>query len=114
VPTNRRWSDEFNSLRTCPRCDCGLCFESAAEPLAPDYWLVVVRCPNCWLAWTRKVGDAALEVFEHALDDDTRVIEAALEELEFANALAEAERLQAEVVRFAAALEVDAILPVDF
>jgi len=106
--------DDYESLRICPDCDCRFCFESAAEPMTPDLWLVVVQCPNCWGAWRRTVSDVELELFEHALDDDTRVIEAEVEEMVIACALADAEQLAVEVARFAAALEADAILPMDF
>jgi hypothetical protein len=106
--------DDFESLRICPNCDCRLCFESAAEPLTVESWLVVVQCPNCWSAWRRTVGDVELELFENALDDDTHAIEAALEQLVYANAVAEAEQLEAEINRFATALEMDAIVPMDF
>src|SRR3954451_22849245 len=106
--------DDFDSLRICPECDCRLCFESAAEPITPDLWLVVVQCPNCWNAWRRNVSDIELELFEHALDDDTRVIEAEVERLVIINAVADAEELEARVSRFADALESGAILPMDF
>jgi hypothetical protein len=106
--------DEYESLRVCPKCDCRLCFEAAAEPLTPDLWCVVVECPNCWFAWTRTVGDLELELLEHALDDDTRAIEDALERLVIENAVAEAEELADEVQRFSAALEANAIMPMDF
>ena len=106
--------DDFESLRICPKCDCRLCFESAAEPLTPELWLVVVQCPNCWHAWRRMVNDVVLEVFEHALDEDTRYIESTLDEIAVANARAEAKQLAAEVERFALALEVGAIVPMDF
>jgi hypothetical protein len=106
--------DDFDSLRICPNCDCRLCFESAAEPLTPELWLVVVQCPNCWGAWSRTVGDVELELFEQALDDDTHAIEAELDQLAWSNAVAEAEQLAAEVARFATALELDAIVPMDF
>lgn len=106
--------DDFESLRICPDCGCRLCFESAAEPLTVDSWLVVVQCPNCWGAWRRTVGDVVLELFEHALDDDTLAIEAVLDELAQENAVTEAEQLAAEVERFAMALEAGAILPMDF
>jgi hypothetical protein len=106
--------DDFDSLRICPDCDCRLCFESAAEPLTPDLWLVVVQCPNCWGAWRRNVSDVELELFEHALDDDTRAIERELDQIAWSNAVAEAEELAAEVARFAEALQLDAIVPMDF
>jgi hypothetical protein len=106
--------DEFESLRICPKCDCRLCFESAAEPITPDNWLVVVQCPNCWHAWRVTVNDVVLELFEHALDEDTHVIEAVLDALAYDNARAEAQQLAAEVERFAAALEANAIVPMDF
>jgi hypothetical protein len=106
--------DDFESLRICPKCDCRLCFESAAEPLTAELWLVVVQCPNCWFAWRRQVTDLVLELFEYALDDDARVIEAELDELASANRLSEAKRLAAEAARFMAALEADAIVPMDF
>lgn len=60
------------------------------------------------------VGDIELELFEYALDNDTRLIEGAVEKLEYETALAEAEQRDAEVVRFAAALEAGAIWPMDF
>lgn len=106
--------DDFDSLRICPECDCRLCFESAAEPIASDFWLVVVQCPNCWHAWRCTVTDVELELFEQALDDDTRVIEGKVEQLAWENAVAEAEELEAQVARFSKALEVGAILPMDF
>jgi hypothetical protein len=106
--------NDLDSLRICPECDCRLCFESAAEPLTPDLWIVVVQCPNCWAAWRRTVGDVELELFEHALDEDTRAIERELDQIAWSNAVAEAEELAAEVARFATALEMDAIVPMDF
>jgi hypothetical protein len=106
--------DQFESLRICPNCDCRLCFESAAEPITPESWLVVVQCPNCWDSWSATVGDVVLELFEHALDEDTRVIEETLDALAYENARTEAQELAAEVARFAAALRADAIVPMDF
>ena len=106
--------DEFESLRICPKCDCRLCFESATQPLTPDLWLVVVQCPNCWHAWGRTANDVVLELFEQSLDNDTAAIEAALEQILIANRRDEARRAAAEVERFAAALAVDAIVPMDF
>jgi hypothetical protein len=113
-PTEEARMDDFSSLRICPDCDCRICFESAAEPLAPDCWLVVIQCPNCWNAWTQTVGDVTLELFENALDDDTRVIEVAVEKLVIAVAVAESEEREEEIGRFAAALAADAIWPMDF
>src|SRR4051812_8552511 len=106
--------DTFESLRICPKCDCRLCFESAAEPLTRELWLVVVQCPNCWHAWRGTVTDLVLEAFERILDDDTLDIEIALDEIAAANARDEAKQLAAEVQRFAAALEAGAIVPMDF
>ncbi len=105
---------DLDSLRICQSCDCRLCFESAAEPLTPDSWLVVLQCPNCWSAWSRIVSDTALELLEYALDDDMRVIASALDQLSTSNAVAEAEEFAAEAARFAAALAADAIVPMDF
>ena len=104
----------LSSLRVCEECGCGLCFESGAEPLSPEIWLVVVQCPNCWASWTRTVDDGALELFERTLDGDTMLIEAAVEELAYANERTQAEQIDREVARFANALAVDGILPMDF
>lgn len=106
--------DDFDSLRICPDCDCRFCFESAAEPMTADLWLVVVQCPNCWGAWRRTVNDIQLELFEHALDEDTHMIEHTVDMLALENAAHELQELDAEVARFAAALEANAILPMDF
>jgi hypothetical protein len=106
--------DELESLRICPKCHCRLCFESAAEPITFSSWLLVVQCPNCWHAWRKTVNDIVLELFEHALDEDMHVIQAALDEMVAATARDEARQLAAEVERFAAALRADAIVPMDF
>jgi hypothetical protein len=106
--------DDLDSLRICPECDCRFCFEAAAEPWTPDSWLLVVQCPNCWNAWRLTVSDLVLRLFEHALDEDGRCIEATLTELADANERAAARQLEDEVERFAAALEAGAILPIDF
>jgi hypothetical protein len=106
--------EELTSLRVCEECGCGLCFESGAEPLSPEIWLVVAQCPNCWASWTRTVDDAALELFERTLDGDTMLIEAAVEELAYSNERTQAEQIDREVARFAKALAADAILPIDF
>jgi hypothetical protein len=106
--------DDFDSLRVCPLCHCRLCFESGSEPLTPEVWLVVIQCPNCWHSWTRTLTDTLLEVLEYALDEDMRVIAEELEELSRANAREHARELAAEVARFATALEMDAIVPMDF
>jgi hypothetical protein len=106
--------DDYDSLRICENCGCGLCFESATEPLTPDTWLLVVQCPNCWSAVRRTVNDVVLELFERALDGDTLIIEAAVEQLGYENERSRAEELAAEVARFTAALEADAIQPMDF
>ena len=106
--------EEVDSLRICHKCGCRLCFESAAEVLTPSTWLVALECPNCWHSWTRVVTNAELEWLEYLLDDEMRVIADELQHLEYANALAEANEWEAEIARFAAALEADAILPMDF
>jgi hypothetical protein len=106
--------DRLSSLRVCEECGCGLCFESGAEPLTPEMWLVVAQCPNCWASWTRAVDDATLELFERTLDGDTILIEAAVKELAYANQRAQAQLIDSEVSRFADALAENAILPMDF
>lgn len=106
--------DEFTALRVCDECGCDLCFESGAEPLSPDIWLVVAQCPNCWASWTRTVDDRVLELFERTLDGDTMLIEAAVEDLAYANERTQAELADREVARFAHALANNAILPMDF
>jgi hypothetical protein len=108
------FESDFDSLRICRECDCRLAFESASTPVTADAWLVVLQCPNCWHAWSLTIGDAALSLLEYALDDDMSVIAAALEQLEYANAVAEAEQLEAEIARFSTALQVGAIWPMDF
>ena len=113
-PNSPRTCDDFNSLRVCDDCGCELCFESGAEPLTPEVWLVVSQCPNCWNSWTCAVNDAVLELFERSLDGDTLLIETAVEELAYANQRAQAELIDAEVSRFAEALATNAILPMDF
>jgi hypothetical protein len=106
--------DDFTALRVCEECGCGLCFESGAEPLTPEIWLVVAQCPNCWASWTRTVDDAVLELFERTLDGDTMLIETAVEELAYANERMQAEVIDSEVSRFAEALAANAIMPMDF
>jgi hypothetical protein len=106
--------DDLHALRICDECGCRFCFESGAEPLTAEIWLVVAQCPNCWASWTRTTDDTALELFERSLDGDTLLIETAVEDLAYANQRAQAELIDDEVARFAEALASNAILPMDF
>jgi hypothetical protein len=103
-----------DSPRICPHCDCRLCYDTAAYAVAPGEWLVVVQCPNCWKARSVHMVDAVLQLFEQSIDDDLRVILDELEQLEQENAIAEAVELEERIDRFVTALEVGAILPMDF
>ena len=99
--------EEVDSLRICHKCDCRLCFESAAEVLTPSTWLVALECPNCWHLVCRVFDDDEIEEFERRMDLGIDLIVRVLDILSEAN-------MTDDVARAIAALRAGAIEPMDF
>lgn len=95
------------SPHVCPECQMPFVFPTEALEVDEWHFAVGLRCPNCDWEGTAIYDDEALERFDIGLDEGTRALVAALDELSAANARDEADR-------FAAALAADAILPEDF
>ena len=94
-------------LHVCERCASELVYPLDWEPAGEERWTVELRCPNCeWLA-SGTFDQGMLDDFDERLDEGVHVLLTALKELARDN-------LSEDIDRFAAALEADAILPIDF
>ena len=91
----------------CPECGSALLHLLDCEPTRGGLWFIRLRCPECWLELTGTWGDSALERFEEDGARGFGEIATALEEMERAS-MAEA------LAHLSAALEADALLPMDF
>jgi hypothetical protein len=98
---------EVDDLHICPECDRDLVFPVDWEEASATHWEVVLRCPNCEWVEVGKFDQATVDRFDDALDLGTDALARDLRRLVQAN-------MEEEAVRFAAALEADAILPEDF
>ncbi|HET6548544.1 MAG TPA: hypothetical protein VFG79_08825 [Solirubrobacter sp.] len=99
--------EPVDELHICPECDRDLVYPVDWEEASATHWEVELRCPNC--EWT-EVGtfdQTTVDRFDEQLDVATEALVKDLRRLVQAN-------MEAEADRFAAALEVNAILPEDF
>jgi len=95
------------TLLCCRRCDSRLVYPETASEAGARQWYVVMRCPNCERAQLRLLGMTTMNELDRELDRGTAVLTRDLRSLEQAN--------MAEFVkRFIAALEAEAIEPMDF
>ncbi len=94
-------------LHVCGECASKLVYPTDWEAAGNDRWTVALRCPNCEWADTGTFGQELVDAFDVELDDGMQVLLCALRELTRDN-------LSEEIDRFVAALDADAILPMDF
>ncbi|MDQ6731784.1 MAG: hypothetical protein M3022_16230 [Actinomycetota bacterium] len=96
-----------HGLHICPECSSPLVQPVAWGETAGGFWALTLQCPNCdWL--TEGVFDQdQVDVLEEQLDEGLDDMLGDLRRLTQAN-------MAAEIDRFSAALESDAILPEDF
>lgn len=92
---------------SCPVCHSRLLQLLDAEPHPPGGWDVVLECPECWTLLEEHLADREVEDFDREFDEGTRQLVEALRRLV-------AEHMREDVDRFLAALEADAIQPMDF
>lgn len=99
--------DAPRRLHLCPECRSPLVYPLSAEEAGGDSWSVTLRCPSCERLEIGLFRREAVDAFDEELDRGT---EALVDDLELITRANQAE----EIDRFAAALEADAILPMDF
>jgi hypothetical protein len=94
-------------LHECPECDRALVYPVEWEEASPTQWEVLLRCPNC--EWTDLgiYDQAVVDAFDEELDRGTEALVDDLMRLQQAN-------MQDEIERFTAALDSDAVWPMDF
>jgi hypothetical protein len=95
------------ALHVCPECASTLVYPCDWEEAGKDSWSVSRRCPDCEWTHTGVFEQDLLEAFDEELDRGLEELGADLKRLVRAN-------MAEEIERFAAALEADAILPMDF
>jgi hypothetical protein len=94
-------------LHVCGACGSDLVYPTAWEEDGPDTWQVVLRCPECEHLREGIFEQESVDAFDTELDAGTDSLTADYRRLMRAN-------MAEEVDRFVAALDADAILPMDF
>ncbi|MBX5469588.1 MAG: hypothetical protein IRZ21_06790 [Thermoleophilaceae bacterium] len=94
-------------LHICPDCGSRLVYPTEWEEAGHEAWHVWLRCPNC--DWER---DGVFR--QHLLDEFDEELDRGMEELAADLARLTRANMAEEIDRFVAALEADAILPMDF
>ncbi len=94
-------------LHVCVNCDSALVYPVQWEEADPKSWHVTLRCPEC--EWTEAgvFEQDQCDRFDDQLEAGTDALTRDYKRLVTAN-------MSEEIDRFAAALQVDAILPADF
>jgi hypothetical protein len=99
--------DVPDDLHRCAVCDSRLVYPVDWQEASTTHWEVSLRCPNCGWTGTGVFDQACVERFDEELDRGTAILISDLKRLAHSN-------LEDEVLRFATALEANAILPEDF
>jgi hypothetical protein len=94
-------------LHVCPGCNGELVYPVAWEEADETHWSITLRCPNCEWAEDDIYAQEQCDRFDDELERGTDALTRDYKRLMTAN-------LADEIERFAQALEVDAILPMDF
>jgi hypothetical protein len=94
-------------LHVCPGCSSELVYPVAWEEADESHWSISLRCPNCEWAEDGVYAQTDCDRFDDELERGTDALTRDYKRLMTAN-------LADEIERFANALEVDAILPMDF
>ena len=97
----------LQELHVCPSCDRDLVYPMDWEEASPTHWEVQLRCPNCEWAHVGTYDQDTVDIFDEELDRGTEQLLRDLKRLTRAN-------MEEEVERFVAALEADAVWPMDF
>ena len=94
-------------LHVCPSCERGLVYPVDWEEASATHWEVELRCPNCEWHHVGTYDQDTVDLFDEELDRGTEQLVRDLKRLTRAN-------MEAEVERFVAALDADAVWPMDF
>jgi uncharacterized protein YbaR (Trm112 family) len=94
-------------LHVCPECRSALVYPTEWEEASATHWEVWLRCPNCEHEDVGVFAQDTVDAFDDELDRGTEHLLADLKRLTQAN-------MEDELERFAAALDADAIWPMDF
>jgi hypothetical protein len=94
-------------LHVCPECSSELVYPIAWEEADESHWSITLRCPNCEWDEDGVYAQSDCDRFDDELERGTDALTRDYKRLMTAN-------LADEIERFAHALEVDAILPMDF
>lgn len=96
-----------DDLHVCGTCGSGLVYPTDWSEVGTRHWEVSLRCPNCEWRGTGVFDQKTVERFDAVLDRGTDAVIADLKRLVHAN-------MEAEIDRFAAALDAGHIVPDDF
>jgi len=102
-----RPADEERELHVCLNCGSHLVYPVQWEEAGARTWHVTLRCPECEWAEGGVFTQDQCDRFDDELEAGTDALTRDYKRLITAN-------MSEEIDRFAAALRVDAILPVDF
>ena len=94
-------------LHVCPECNSELVYPVTWEEADESHWSISLRCPNCEWGEDGVFAQDDCDRFDDELERGTDALTRDYKRLMTAN-------LADEIERFANALEVDAILPMDF
>ena len=94
-------------LHLCPDCSSELVYPVAWEEADETHWSITLRCPNCEWGEDSVFAQETCDRFDDELERGTDALTRDYKRLMTAN-------LAEEIERFAQALDVDAILPMDF
>lgn len=94
-------------LHVCPECAAGLVYPLEWAEVSRTQWEVSLRCPNCEWHHVGVYEQDVVDGFDDELDRGTTTVVRDLKRLTRAN-------MEEEVERFTAALDSDALWPMDF
>jgi hypothetical protein len=100
-------AEPFQDLHVCEACQSPLVYPVEWEEAGVENWSVLLQCPNCDHQREGIFSQETVESFDECLDDGADALARDYKRLMRAN-------MADEVERFAAALEADAIQPIDF
>jgi hypothetical protein len=98
---------EERDLHVCDECASDLVYPTEWEEADERHWQVTLRCPNCEHAETGIFSQDECDRFDDHLESGTEGLTRDFKRLMAAN-------MAEEIDRFTAALEADAIQPMDF
>ncbi|MEA2481537.1 MAG: hypothetical protein QOJ07_3459 [Thermoleophilaceae bacterium] len=98
---------EERELHECPTCESDLVYPTEWEEADERHWSVSLRCPNCEHRDAGIFSQDECDRFDDHLEAGTEALTRDFKRLMAAN-------MAEEIDRFAQALAVDAILPMDF